>query len=169
MAHAAGKRTRAAARSHVESLERTANLGVGGRMLSLAVWCWHRAKAAQDTARGLAGFEAFFRVGGCAWLAGAIERLVKDVSICRSEGHVGPRGAMTHRCAPAREPQREGLTADLGRNINQFFIEQGVSSAAFDEGSPIDLCRIESGDDREEYNLILRYFDYSDYKRRLRL
>lgn len=169
MAHAAGKGTRAAAPPHVESPERRANLGAGGRIVSLAVWHWHRAKAAQDTSGGPAEFEAFFGVGNCVWLAGAIERLARDVRICQSEGHVGPRSAMTRRCAPGRELQCEGLTTDLRPNISQFFTGQDASAVALDEGSFIELCPIENDDDREEHNLILGYFDYRHYERRRRL
>jgi hypothetical protein len=61
MAYAAGKRTRAAARSHAESPERTANLGAGGSIVSLALWCSRQAKAAQDTAPGLARFQSCLR------------------------------------------------------------------------------------------------------------
>jgi hypothetical protein len=139
MAHAAGKRTRAAAPSHVESPERTANLGAGGRVVSLAIWRWHRAKAAQDTADGLAEFEAFFGVRNCVWLVGAVERLARDPGFAEAR-HVGPRGAMMRRGAPGREPLCEGLTTDFGPNINQFFTEQDVSSVAFDEGLLIDLA-----------------------------
>lgn len=169
MAHAAGKRTRAAAPSHVESPERIANLGAGGRIVSLAIWHWHRAKVAQDTSGGLKEFEAFFGVGHCVRLAGAVERLTREASICQSEGHVGLRGAMMRRCASGCEPQCEGLTTDLGPNNSRSFTEHDASSVAFNEGSFIELCPIKNDDDREEHNLILRYFDHRDHERGRRL
>jgi hypothetical protein len=156
MAHAAGKRTRAAARSHAESPERTANLGAGGTIVSLALWCSRQAKAAQDTAAGLAGFKAVFGV----WLAHVLGRPARDVWFCRSEGPGGSRRAITRRYVSGREPRREGRTIYLDPNINPSFTEQGASPRAFVEGLLIDLCHIEHDVDREEHNLI--------YKRRQR-
>jgi hypothetical protein len=168
MAHAAGKRTRAAARPHAESPERTANLGAGGSFVSLALWRSHQTKAARDTAAGLAGFKAVFGGGNCIWLAGMLGRSARDVPFCRSEGPVGSNSAITRRCPSGREPRREELTICCDPSINQPFTEQGVSPRAFVEILLIDWCHIENDVDREKHNLILRYFDYGDYKRRQR-
>jgi hypothetical protein len=156
MAHAAGKRTRAAARSHAESPERTANLEAGGRIGALAVWRSHRGKPAPDTASRLAGFEAFFGVGNCVWLTDAVERLAGDVRICRSEGPVRPRGAMTAsvRAGPRTAVRR---AHDRPRPEHQPVFSPsrvcGVRRRLAHRSVPL-----ENGDDREEHNLILRYF-----------
>jgi hypothetical protein len=67
-----------------------------------------------------------------------------------------------------REPRREGRTIYLNSNINQSLIEPGASPTTFAEGLLIDPCRIENDLDREQYNPIVRYFDYRDQKRRQR-
>jgi hypothetical protein len=136
--------------------------------VSLAIWCLHRAGAAQDTATRVAGFKAVFGVGNGIWLAVVLGRPATHVRFCRSEGPVGPRNAITCRYVSGREPRREGRTIYLNSNINQSLIEPGASPTTFAEGLLIDPCRIENDLDREQYNPIVRYFDYRDQKRRQR-